>query len=67
VLKELLGIGESLSGKLLIWDALASRFRTVRLRADPHCAACGPEATIKDLSAHRAGSTQPGTAPACAI
>ena len=32
VLKEILGIGESLSGKLLIWDALATRFRTVRLR-----------------------------------
>ena len=35
VLKEILGVGESLSGKLLIWDALATRFRTVRLRADP--------------------------------
>ena len=33
VLKEILGVGESLSGKLLIWDALATRFRTVRLRA----------------------------------
>lgn len=53
VLKEILGIGESLSGKLLIWDALATRFRTVRLRPDPHCKLCGPEATIKDLSADR--------------
>ena len=52
VLKEILGIGESLSGKLLIWDALATRFRTVRLRQDPHCALCGPDATIRDLSAH---------------
>jgi adenylyltransferase/sulfurtransferase len=62
VLKEILGIGESLAGKLLIWDALASRFRNVRLRPDPHCALCGPEATIKDLSAHR-----DVTAPACAV
>ncbi len=61
VLKEILGIGESLSGKLLIWDALATRFRTVRLRPDPHCKLCGPEATIKDLSTHRGVVT-----PACA-
>ncbi|MBS0561721.1 MAG: molybdopterin-synthase adenylyltransferase MoeB [Proteobacteria bacterium] len=51
-LKEILGIGESLSGRLLIWDALATRVRTINLRADPACALCGPEATIRDLSAH---------------
>ena len=63
---------DTLSGRLLIWDALASRFRTVRLRADPHCALCGPEATIKDLSAHRArvagaGAERAGTAAACGV
>ncbi len=52
-LKEILGVGESLSGRLLIWDALAARFRTVRLRQDPECALCGPTARITDLSAHR--------------
>jgi adenylyltransferase/sulfurtransferase len=52
VLKEIMGIGESLSGRLLIWDALATRFRNVRLRPDPACAACGPNATLHDLSAH---------------
>ncbi|HJS87223.1 MAG TPA: molybdopterin-synthase adenylyltransferase MoeB [Acetobacteraceae bacterium] len=52
-LKEILGIGESLSGRLLIWDALAARFRTVRLRQDPACPLCGPEPRITDLSAHR--------------
>ena len=62
VLKEILGIGESLSGRLLIWDALATRFRTVRLRQDPKCALCGPEPRITDLSAH--GDT---AAPACAV
>ena len=41
VLKELLGIGEGLAGRLLIWDALAVRFRTVRLPADPACLCCG--------------------------
>jgi molybdopterin-synthase adenylyltransferase len=62
VLKEVLAIGESLSGKLLIWDALATRFRTVRLRQDPNCALCSPAATIKDLSQHRDVA-----APACAV
>ncbi len=41
VLKEVLGIGESLAGRLLLWDALAMRFRVVRLTADPACAGCG--------------------------
>jgi adenylyltransferase/sulfurtransferase len=54
VLKEILGIGDTLSGKLLVWDALAARFRTIRLRPDPGCALCGPQATIKDLGAHEA-------------
>ncbi len=52
-LKELLSIGESLSGRLLVWDALAARIRTVRLPPDPACPLCGPHATIHDLSAHR--------------
>jgi adenylyltransferase/sulfurtransferase len=62
VLKEILGIGESLSGRLLVWDALASRFRTIKLLPDPSCALCGPAATIKDLSAH--GTSE---SPACAL
>ena len=52
VLKEIMGIGDSLSGRLLVWDALATRFRTVKLPRDPDCALCGPQATIHDLSAH---------------
>ena len=62
VLKEILGIGEGLAGRLLIWDALAARFRTIRLRPDPACAACGPAATLRDLSGHAMPA-----APACAI
>lgn len=53
VLKLILGIGESLKGRLLLWDALDARFRTVRLKRDPACALCGPGATIRDLAAHR--------------
>jgi adenylyltransferase/sulfurtransferase len=41
VLKELLGIGASLSGWLLVWDALAAEFRKVKLRKDPACPVCG--------------------------
>ena len=54
VVKELLGIGESLSGHLLIHDALAARFRKVRVRPDPECRLCGPRARIRDLSRHAA-------------
>ena len=53
VLKEILGIGESLSGRLLIWDALGTRFRTVRLRRDPACPLCGPHPRITHLAQHR--------------
>ncbi len=52
VLKEIIGIGETLAGRLLLWDALATRFRTITLKRDPACPACGPNATLHDLSAH---------------
>ena len=52
VIKELLSIGESMSGRLLIVDALSATFRTVKIPRDPGCALCGPGATIKDLSHH---------------
>ena len=58
-LKEVLGIGEGMSGRLLLWDALDARFRTVRLRRDPGCALCGEAATIRDLSAHAAPARPP--------
>lgn len=51
-LKELLGIGESLSGRLLIYDGLATDFRTIRIPRDPACRLCGPQADIRDLSEH---------------
>ena len=40
VIKLLLGLGESLSGRLLHFDALAMRFREMRLRPDPDCVVC---------------------------
>jgi len=52
VLKEILSLGESLAGRLLIYEALSTRFRTVRVRPDPACPLCGSNAVIRDLSAH---------------
>jgi len=54
VLKELLGLGEGLSGWLLIYDSLSVTFRKVRTRSDPDCRLCGESASITDLSAHAA-------------
>jgi adenylyltransferase/sulfurtransferase len=52
VMKEILGVGDSLAGSLLIMDALTATFRKVRVKPDPACALCGPQATIKDLTIH---------------
>ena len=41
VLKEICGIGQSMSGWLLVWDALRMDFRKIRLRKDPSCTVCG--------------------------
>ena len=41
VLKELLGIGESLSGTLLVYDALRAGFHNIKLPRDPDCPTCG--------------------------
>jgi adenylyltransferase/sulfurtransferase len=49
VLKELLDLGESLSGRLLIYDGLATEFRTLRIPRDPACRLCGAQATIRNL------------------
>ena len=40
-IKHIVGAGESLAGRLLIYDALAADTRTVRLPADPTCPVCG--------------------------
>ena len=52
VIKELLGIGDSMSGALLIYDALATQFRRIKVKRDPGCPLCGRHPSIKDLSAH---------------
>lgn len=47
--KLLLEIGEPLVGRLLLYDALAMEFRTVRLRRNPECPVCGDNPTVRDL------------------
>ena len=47
-LKILLGIGETLAGRLLLVDALSARTRDVRFDRDPNCAVCGERPTIRD-------------------
>ena len=49
-LKELLGLGDSLAGRLLIYDALSSRFQSVDVAWDPGNPLTGTSATITDLS-----------------
>jgi molybdopterin/thiamine biosynthesis adenylyltransferase/rhodanese-related sulfurtransferase len=47
-IKLLLGIGESLVGRYLLFDALDESFREVKLRRDPECPVCGEHPTITD-------------------
>ncbi|HTY66938.1 MAG TPA: molybdopterin-synthase adenylyltransferase MoeB [Alphaproteobacteria bacterium] len=51
-IKELLGLGRSLAGRLLIYDALEGTTRTIKVPRDPACPLCGERPTIRDLSAH---------------
>lgn len=50
-IKEILGIGETLADRLLIYDALDMKFRKVSRPKDPACPLCGPQPTIHDLGA----------------
>jgi len=45
VIKVLLGIGDTLDGRLLLLDALNMEWRTLRLRKDPDCPVCGTQHT----------------------
>ncbi|MBI3280193.1 MAG: molybdopterin-synthase adenylyltransferase MoeB [Acidobacteria bacterium] len=66
--KLILGTGEPLVGRLLLYDALAMRFRELRLRRNPECPVCGDHPTIHELIdyqefcgiPHQAPAPQPG-------
>jgi adenylyltransferase/sulfurtransferase len=48
-IKLILGAGEPLIGRLLLVDALAMRFRELKLRKNPDCPVCGVNPTVKEL------------------
>ncbi|HWQ11635.1 MAG TPA: molybdopterin-synthase adenylyltransferase MoeB [Roseiflexaceae bacterium] len=48
-IKLLTGIGETLVGRLMLYDALSMRFRELRLRRNPDCPVCGDHPTVTEL------------------
>src|SRR3981189_3684949 len=48
-IKLILGSGESLAGRLLLFDALGMKFRELKLRKNPNCPVCGEHRTITKL------------------
>lgn len=48
-IKLVLGVGDGLAGRLLLFDALRMRFREMRLRRDPECPVCGDRPTLREL------------------
>jgi molybdopterin/thiamine biosynthesis adenylyltransferase len=63
-IKLILGVGESLVGTLLLYDALRNDFTTVKLRWDPDCPVCGKHPTVTELIDYEAFcGLAPGEAP----
>jgi adenylyltransferase/sulfurtransferase len=59
-LKLVLGIGEPLIGKLLLYNALDMTFDFVRLKKNPHCKVCGPQPEVTTLIDYEAFCGVPG-------
>ena len=64
VLKEIVGIGEGLAGRLLLYDARATRFNEIKIAWDPANPLSGRTPTIRDLSVHSGRATGGGLRPA---
>ena len=47
--KLIMGVGEPLIGRFLVYDALRMRFRELKLRKDPDCPVCGDNPTVTEL------------------
>ncbi len=64
--KLILGLGETLVGRLMLYDALAMRVRELEVRKDPNCVICGPHATQHELIDYPAfcGTVASGNEPA---
>ena len=65
-IKLILGIGNSLVGRLLLLDALSMEFRTMKLRRDPACPVCGDHPTVKTLIDYQQFCGIPAAAAAAA-
>lgn len=65
VVKLIVGIGRTLSGRLLVYDALQMTFRELKLRKDPSCPVCGDKPTITKLIDYEqfCGLTRGGNEP----
>jgi molybdopterin/thiamine biosynthesis adenylyltransferase/rhodanese-related sulfurtransferase len=48
-IKLITGIGDSLAGRLMIYDALEMSYKTVKINKDPDCAVCGKNPTVTEL------------------
>jgi len=48
-IKLVLGVGETLAGRLLVYDAMRMAFRELKVPKDPECPVCGPTPTIREL------------------
>jgi len=51
ILKELLGLGDSLAGRMLMYDSLATSFHTIAVPRDPKCTLCGDNPGIRSVAA----------------
>jgi adenylyltransferase/sulfurtransferase len=65
-IKIILGIGESLVGRLLVYDAMRMAFRELRIPKDPDCPVCGAHPTVRELIDYEAfcGAAQEEARPA---
>ncbi|HSP92064.1 MAG TPA: molybdopterin-synthase adenylyltransferase MoeB [Vicinamibacterales bacterium] len=48
-IKLVLGLGETLAGRLLVYDAMRMAFRELKVPKDPDCPVCGPTPTVREL------------------
>jgi|TARA_B100001971_G_C18216870_1_gene554461 adenylyltransferase/sulfurtransferase len=64
--KLILGVGESLVGRFLLFDALKMQFRELKVRKDPDCPVCGEHPTVTELIDYEqfCGVTPAAPAPA---
>jgi adenylyltransferase/sulfurtransferase len=62
-IKLILGVGEPLIGRFLIFDALRMKFRELRLRKDPDCPVCGTHPTVTQLIDYQQFCGIPAAAP----